>query len=151
MNRRRRPRRFARPELAYFAFNALELVDDSVDARNANAKLASADGDWVPMEPNPRTPDAVLLNASMEARVTLRVEPAGYTSPESASRALEEATLGLHVAAATALSSVAIKRAYAKVSAAMETLVAVAVHEAKKTRRDERERGVRGGEEGAAG
>ena len=76
------------------------------------------------MEPNPRTPDAVLLNASMEARVTLRVEHSGYTSPESASRALEEATHGLHVAAATALSSVAIKRAYAKISAAMETLVA---------------------------
>ena len=128
-------------ELAYFAFNALELVDfDDLAARDANAKLASADGDWVPMEPNPRTPDAVLLNASMEARVTLRVEHAGYTSPESASRALEEATHGLHVAAATALSSVAIKRAYAKISAAMETLVAVAVHEARKTRRAERER-----------
>ena len=68
------------------------------------------------------------------------MENSGYTSPESASRALEEATHGLHVAAATALSSVAIKRAYAKISAAMETLVAVAVHEARKTRRAERER-----------
>ena len=132
-------------ELAYLAFNALELVDDSVDARDANAKLFSAAGDWVPMEPNPRTPDAVLLNASMEARVTLRVEPAGYVSPESASRALEEATRGLHVTAATALAPVAIKRAYAKVTAAMETLVGVAVHEAKKTRAAERERAFRAG------
>ena len=97
------------------------------------------------MEPNPRTPDAVLLNASMEARVTLRVEPAGYVSPESASRALEEATRGLHVTAATALAPVAIKRAYAKVTAAMETLVGVAVHEAKKTRAAERERAFRAG------
>ena len=138
-------------ELAYFAFNALELVDDSVDARNANAKLASADGDWVPMEPNPRTPDAVLLNASMEARVTLRVEPAGYTSPESASRALQEATLGLHVAAAT---SVVERRDQASVREDQRRDGDARSRGRARGEEDAKGRageGVRGGEEGAAG
>ena len=128
-------------ELGYFTFNALELVDGGdPDEAAANAKLASTDGDWVPLSPDPENPDPVLLNAQMEARVTIRVESGEYTSPESAARALDDATNALHVAAATALTPSAIKKAYANVTRAMDTLVAVAVYEARKVRAAAREK-----------
>jgi hypothetical protein len=94
----------------------------------------------VPLSPDPENPDPVLLNAQMEARVTIRVESGEYTSPESAARALDDATNALHVAAATALTPSAIKKAYANVTRAMDTLVAVAVYEARKVRAAAREK-----------
>lgn len=105
-------------ELASVTVAVAELItreDDDASIAASNARLASDDGDWLPMSPA----DGSGYLGSMECRATLRLVDRDYVSPEDAAERLRVALAAVHVAADGAFHPDEIRAAFAATEAAL--------------------------------